>query len=182
MKKILAISLCVVIMAAFAILGISAATALTAPVVTLSEKTLSWTAVTNAATYDVYSGESLIATVSGTSIDLSGYLTKTGTYFVTVVAQPSKTATDYTKSAPSTTVSLQVTGDGFIKEILGEVGDGINNFVPSVAKTAVSTFDIIFINPDTGEMSILGVLIICAIVLGVGFGIWKWVKSRARFG
>lgn len=180
MKKILAIALCVVVMAAFAILGISAATALTAPVVTLTDKTLSWTAVTKAATYDVYSGDSLIATVSSTSIDLSNYLTKSGTYFITVVAQPSKTDAESLKSAPSTTVSLQVSGDGFIKQILGEVGDGVGEFVPSVAGAAVSTFDVIFINPDTGEMTILGVLIICAIVLGVGFGIWKWIKHRAK--
>ena len=103
MKKILAISLCVVVMAAFAILGISAATALTAPVVTLTDKTLSWTAVPKAATYDVYSGDSLIATVSSTSIDLSNYLTKSGRIFFK--QQPSKLRIenyqDYGGSSPA---------------------------------------------------------------------------------
>lgn len=182
MKKIFAIILCAFVICSFAVFGVSAASALTAPTVTLSEKTLSWSAVDNADTYDVYSGETLIATVSGTSIDLSGYLVKSGTYFVTVVAKPSNTSSTYTKSAPSSTISLQVAGDGFIKQILTEVGDGVGSFVPAVAGAAVDTFDVIFINKDTGELSILGVLIICAIILGAGFGIWKWIKSRARVG
>lgn len=182
MKKIFAIILCAFVICSFAILGVSAASALTAPTVTLTDKTLSWTTVENAASYDVYSGDTLIATVTGTSVDLSGYLVKSGTYFVTVVAKPASNATSYTKSAPSTMISLQVAGDGFIKQILTEVGDGVGSFVPSVAGAAVSTFDVIFINKDTGELSILGVLIITAIILGAGFGIWKWIKSRARVG
>ena len=72
MKKIFAIILCAFVICSFAILGVSAASALTAPTVTLTDKTLSWTTVENAASYDVYSGDTLIATVTGTSFDLYG--------------------------------------------------------------------------------------------------------------
>lgn len=62
--------------------------------------------------------------------------------------------------------------------LVGEVMNGVDQALPGVAKTSVTTFDTLFWNAD-GTLTSVAVLIIGAIVVGCSFGLWKLLKRRA---
>lgn len=62
--------------------------------------------------------------------------------------------------------------------LVGEVMNGVDQALPGVAKTSVTTFDTLFWNAD-GTLTSVAVLIIGAIVVGCAFGLWKFLKRRA---
>lgn len=62
--------------------------------------------------------------------------------------------------------------------LVGEVMNGVDQALPGVAKTSVTTFDTLFWNAD-GTLTSVAVLIIGAIVVGCAFGLWKLLKRRA---
>ncbi len=91
---------------------------LKAPIIALSENTLSWEVVENATSYYVYKDESLWFTTSSTSIDLSSYSLEGGVYAITVKAyasnwdlSPSSNVVSYTRlDAPN----LVLSSDGIL--------------------------------------------------------------------
>lgn len=62
--------------------------------------------------------------------------------------------------------------------LVGEVMNGVDQALPGVAKTSVTTFDTLFWNAD-GTLTSVAVLVIGAIVVGCAFGFWKFLKRRA---
>lgn len=62
--------------------------------------------------------------------------------------------------------------------LIGEVMNGVDQALPGVAKTSVTTFDTLFWNTD-GTLTSVAVLIIVAVVAGCAFGLWKFLKKRA---
>lgn len=79
-------------------------TPLAAPVIALEGYTLSWSAVENATSYEIYFGDTLSKTVTTTSAELD--TSTPGTYAVTVIAKT--TAEGYTDSEKSNEVSFVV--------------------------------------------------------------------------
>ena len=80
--------------------------ALTAPVITLTGKEITWSAVTNADGYEVYEGETKVSTQTTTKYTIEK--TEVGTYTYTVYA--TSTDSKYTKSEASNSVSYVVKG------------------------------------------------------------------------
>ncbi len=78
---------------------------LTAPKITLNENVISWTAVENATGYEVYEGETRVATPSETSYTVMQ--TAVGSYVYTVYATSTDTA-NFTKSKASNSVTYTV--------------------------------------------------------------------------
>ena len=86
---------------------------LNAPTISLSDSTLT---ITNPATngnfataYKVYDGETLVATVTTTTVDLSAYITTAGTHTITVKAA----GTNFVDSAASNAVSVTKAAVGY---------------------------------------------------------------------
>ena len=63
--------------------------------------------------------------------------------------------------------------------LIGEVMNGVDQALPGVAKTSVTTFDTLFWN-TVGTLTSVAVLIIVAVVAGCAFGLWKFLKKRAN--
>ena len=63
--------------------------------------------------------------------------------------------------------------------LVGEVMNGVDQALPGVAKTSVSTFDTLFWNAD-GTLTSVAVLIIGAIVVGCAFGLWKLLGTSIQ--
>lgn len=87
--------------------------ALNAPTISLSDSTLT---ITNPATngnfataYKVYDGETLVATVTTTTVDLSAYITTAGTHTITVKAA----GTNFVDSAASNSVTVSKAGASY---------------------------------------------------------------------
>ena len=77
---------------------------LATPVISLSDSTISWSAVVNATDYDIYYEGAVVASTQNTSYDLSTLFTSEGSYKVSVVAR----ATNYTDSDASNQVTYNV--------------------------------------------------------------------------
>lgn len=72
-----------------------------APIISLSNSTLTITAVSNATSYAIYSNNALLTTITTTSVDLSTLITTAGTYTIYAIAK----ATGYVDSEASNEVS-----------------------------------------------------------------------------
>nr|DAE14583.1 MAG TPA: hypothetical protein [Siphoviridae sp. ctrzs15] len=72
-----------------------------APTISLSNSTLTITAVANATSYAIYSNNALLTTITTTSVDLSTLITTAGTYTIYAIAK----ATGYVDSEKSNEVS-----------------------------------------------------------------------------
>ena len=72
-----------------------------APTISLSNSTLTITAVDNATSYAIYSNNALLTTITTTSVDLSTLITTAGTYTIYAIAK----ATGYVDSEKSNEVS-----------------------------------------------------------------------------
>lgn len=66
-----------------------------------------------------------------------------------------------------------------VGQIIGEVMDGVDQVLPGVAKTSVTTVDTLFWGAD-GKLTTLALLLIVSVVVGLGFGLWKMLKKRAN--
>ena len=77
-----------------------------APTISLSNSTLTITAVANATSYAIYSNNALLTTTTNLSVDLSTLITEAGTYTVYAIAK----ATGYADSEKSNEVSYVVSG------------------------------------------------------------------------
>lgn len=92
-----------------------------APTISLSNSTLTITAVNNATSYAIYSNNALLTTTTTTSVDLSTLITTAGTYTIYAIAK----ATGYVDSEKSNEVSYtvasgySVTVTGVVEETLG---------------------------------------------------------------
>ena len=75
-----------------------------APTISLSNSTLTITAVDNATSYAIYSNNALLTTITTTSVDLSTLITTAGTYTIYAIAK----ATGYVDSEKSNEVSYTV--------------------------------------------------------------------------
>lgn len=75
-----------------------------APTISLSNSTLTITAVANATSYAIYSNNALLTTITTTSVDLSTLITTSGTYTIYVIAK----GTGYADSEKSNEVSYEV--------------------------------------------------------------------------
>lgn len=75
-----------------------------APTISLSNSTLTITAVANATSYAIYSNNALLTTITTTSVDLSTLITTAGTYTIYAIAK----ATGYADSEKSNEVSYTV--------------------------------------------------------------------------
>lgn len=75
-----------------------------APTISLSNSTLTITAVDNATSYAIYSDNTLLTTITTTSVDLSTLITTAGTYTIYAIAK----ATGYADSEKSNEVSYTV--------------------------------------------------------------------------
>ena len=75
-----------------------------APTISLSNSTLTITAVTNATSYAIYSNNTLLTTITTTSVDLSTLITTAGAYTIYAIAK----ATGYVDSEKSNEVSYTV--------------------------------------------------------------------------
>lgn len=84
--------------------GVTQVTQLEKPTISLDGSIVTITAVTNATKYQVLTGSTVLATITGTSIDLSQYLTTANTYTITVRAF----ANGYVASTKSASVSYTV--------------------------------------------------------------------------
>lgn len=80
-----------------------------APTISLSNSTLTITAVANATSYAIYSNNALLTTITTTSVDLSTLITTAGTYTIYAIAK----ATGYVDSAKSNEVSYTVSASGY---------------------------------------------------------------------
>ena len=78
------------------------------PTISLSNNTLTITAVTNATSYAIYSNNALLTTITTTSVDLSTLITSTGTYNIYAIAK----GTGYADSEKSNEVSYEVEEQG----------------------------------------------------------------------
>ena len=75
-----------------------------APTISISNGTLTITAVDNATSYAIYSNNALLTTITTTSVDLSTLITTVGTYTIYAIAK----ATGYVDSEKSNEVSYTV--------------------------------------------------------------------------
>lgn len=75
-----------------------------APTISLSNSTLTITAVSNATSYAIYSNNTLLTTITTTSVDLSTLITTQGTYTIYAIAK----ATGYVDSEKSNEVSYEI--------------------------------------------------------------------------
>jgi len=78
------------------------------PTISLSNSTLTITAVTNATSYAIYSNNTLLTTITTTSVDLSTLITTAGTYTIYAIAK----ATSYADSEKSNEVTYTVEETG----------------------------------------------------------------------
>ena len=78
-----------------------------APTISLSNNTLTITAVDNATSYAIYSNNALLTTITTTSVDLSTLITTAGTYTIYAIAK----ATGYVDSEKSNEVSYTVASE-----------------------------------------------------------------------
>ena len=146
-----------------------------APTISLSNNTLTITAVDNATSYAIYSNNALLTTITTTSVDLSTLITTAGTYTIYAIAK----ATGYVDSEKSNEVSYtaasgySVTVTGVVQETLGSCeGDSGEfdtyikaNSTPASAtdydyktsyistETTMSNVNKIYIWRDAGRMS-----------------------------
>lgn len=107
------------------------ATPLAAPVIELTEDTLSWTAVEHATGYEIYRGDTKVTTVTATTYKITD--TEEGSYVYTVKAissdtehystSPASNSKTYTVAAPAITEGL-FTLDGTLIEALEYVAPG----------------------------------------------------------
>lgn len=74
------------------------------PTLTLTDSTLSWTAVEHAESYDVFANDILLVNTTKTSVDLSAYLTDPAIYTIKIVAK----SNSYTDSNATTTFTISV--------------------------------------------------------------------------
>ena len=75
-----------------------------APTISLSNSTLTITAVDNATSYAIYSNNALLTTITTTSVDLSTLITVAGTYTIYAIAK----GTGYVDSEKSNEVSYEI--------------------------------------------------------------------------
>lgn len=75
-----------------------------APTISLLNSTLTITAVDNATSYAIYSNNTLLTTITTTSVDLSTLITTAGTYTIYAIAK----ATGYVDSEKSNEVSYEI--------------------------------------------------------------------------
>ena len=80
-----------------------------APTISLSNSTLTITAVDNATSYAIYSNNTLLTTITTTSVDLSTLITTAGTYTIYAIAK----ATGYVDSEKSNEVSYTAASPGY---------------------------------------------------------------------
>ena len=80
-----------------------------APTISLSNSTLTITAVDNATSYAIYSNNALLTTITTTSVDLSTLITTAGTYTIYAIAK----ATGYVDSEKSNEVSYTAASPGY---------------------------------------------------------------------
>ena len=80
-----------------------------APTISLSNSTLNITAVDNATSYAIYSNNTLLTTITTTSVDLSTLITTAGTYTIYAIAK----ATGYVDSEKSNEVSYTAAEQGY---------------------------------------------------------------------
>lgn len=146
-----------------------------APTISLSNSTLTITAVDNATSYAIYSNNALLTTTTTTSVNLSTLITTAGTYTIYAIAK----ATGYVDSEKSNEVSYtaasgySVTVTGVVEETLGSCeGDSGEfdtyikaNSTPTSAtdydyktsytstETTMSNVNKIYIWRDAGNMS-----------------------------
>lgn len=66
-----------------------------------------------------------------------------------------------------------------VGQIIGEVMDGVDQVLPGVAKTSVTTVDTLFWTAD-GKLTTLALLLIVGVVIGLGVGLWKMLKKKAN--
>ena len=83
---------------------VNLASQLSAPTISLSNSTITITAVDNATSYAIYSDNALLTTITTTSVDLSTLITTAGTYTIYAIAK----ATGYVDSEKSNEVSYTV--------------------------------------------------------------------------
>lgn len=95
-----------------------------APTISLSNSTLTITAVDNATSYAIYSNNALLTTITTTSVDLSTLITTAGTYTIYVIAK----ATGYVDSEKSNEVSYTVQPSGYNLTINYHGSFGSENF------------------------------------------------------
>ena len=88
---------------------------LATPVVSLNDKVISWAAISNAVTYEIYVNDALKDEVSSLTYDLSALTA--GTYSIQVDAC-NKSSSDYTTSDKSAAVSLTIEAFSFSKPII----------------------------------------------------------------
>ena len=88
---------------------VNLASQLSAPTISLSNSTLTITAVANATSYAIYSNNSLLTTITTTSVDLSTLITTAGTYTIYAIAK----ATGYVDSEKSNEVSYTAASPGY---------------------------------------------------------------------
>lgn len=77
------------------------------PTISLSNSTLTITAVPNATSYDIYKDNTLLSNVTTTTVDLSTLITTAGTYAIYVIAK----ASNYVDSDASDSVSYEVSSE-----------------------------------------------------------------------
>ena len=87
----------------------TAITALATPSISLSGDTLTIGNVANATSYAIYSNNTLLTTITTTSVDLSTLITTAGTYTIYAIAK----ATGYVDSEKSNEVSYTVAEQGY---------------------------------------------------------------------
>lgn len=88
---------------------------LATPVVTLSNKVISWSAIANASTYEIYLNNTLKEEISALTYDLSSLTA--GVYSIQVDAC-NKASSDYTTSDKSVAVSLTIEAFSFSKPVI----------------------------------------------------------------
>ena len=76
------------------------------PTISLTDSTLTITAVENATSYDIYSNDTLLTNTTNLTVDLSTLITETGTYTIYAIAK----ATNYADSEKSNEISYTESG------------------------------------------------------------------------
>lgn len=72
---------------------------------------------------------------------------------------------------------MEETTANAVSGLLGGLGDGLGEFLPSVAEAGVNTVDTLFLRSD-GSFTMLGTFIIVGVVISVGLGVWGFIKKR----
>ena len=114
-----------------------------APTISISNSTLTITAVDNATSYAIYSNNALLTTITTTSVDLSTLITTAGTYTIYAIAK----ATGYVDSEKSNSVSYtveeqsgyNVTVTGVVENTLGSCEGDSGTFYTYIKANSTPT-------------------------------------------